>query len=307
MGNDYTRSGLTTVAVVNSPNYPITPEPMAPIRERKLSGLLLALGFCVAFSIPLLVVTLLHRDSSYRLNNLDNEKVWKADIPNPFKVNRSGQYLSIPNHFSLEPQLDKDFFLVTWMKLRSIPDSKDRSIFLLKYDGEAKARPGYGLALSGDGQTVHPEVYWRDEQGRGGWLTFPDIPVISDVWCMLALSFREGRYLGLHSALGIGEKPEVKLLGGYDLQGMSLPKSSNEMLIGAPQHSSFSGELGPVGIFSKPRLSASLIDLVKAFSRSPGELPTYIDKEDVGIWMGSGQIDEGPNKLAVTVIQPQRQ
>ena len=57
-------------------------------------------------------------------------------FPRAIGIRGAGSYIKIPSTDNLNPQVGKDFLVSIWLKPRSIPEPKERQIFLLKYDGE---------------------------------------------------------------------------------------------------------------------------------------------------------------------------
>ncbi len=211
-------------------------------------------------------------------------------------VTRSGTVLSVAHHTLLNPSTS-DFMLFVWFKLRSEMAPEERSTFLGKYDPKRENPEGYALALIGGADGVRPHVYWQNRPGKGRWFAFASTHIIPDRWYLMAVTFRAGRYLGVHIAPQDPEaSPEV--LGGYDLDGEVIPASSANLSIGAFKRSQFRGEVGPFGIFQDIDISKDASTILKRIARDPSYASEPVEERQVALWASPIE-DLGPLHLTI--------
>jgi hypothetical protein len=139
-------------------------------------------------------------------------------------------------------------------------------------------------------------VYWRDEHGHGDWYSFAPLQMSQRSWMMVAVSFRESRYLGVHAA-DLSPGAPVQLLGGYDLEDGGLPTNAADLVVGALGSSPFRGRIGPVGVISKAGLSNELVDLLQEI-RVARDCAPPAEAASVRLFI-SGAIDHSASKLRV--------
>jgi hypothetical protein len=94
----------------------------------------------------------------------------------------------------------------------------------------------------------------------------------------------------------------VEVLGGYDLQGVSAPRTKSDLLLGSFSANQFLGSIGRVGVFQGPDLSDNIPKILTAMAADPSSVPDLIDRSDVVLW-SSPKVDGGPRNLSVTVPQ----
>ena len=166
----------------------------------------------------------------------------------------------------------------------------------MKYDLESKSKSGFGLSLSKIEGSIHPQVYWQDNDSKGGWHIFKNIDIHLKRWNLFVVSFRNNKFLGLHNSQLLNDKEMLSLnldnenqhkietitldkvnfhpitnnLGGYNLESVGLPNSSAPLVIGSPFNSSFRGKIGPFGFYSSENLTKDLNKIVKTISKNPG-------------------------------------
>lgn len=216
-------------------------------------------------------------------------------------VSSAGAGVRVEHDERLNPSADDDQLYFLWFKLRKSIADGDRMALLGKFDVSAKVRPGYALTLVGGPDGVHPEVYWQDEVGGGKWYPFTTTPIRAKEWYLLAVSFRAGRYLGMHlmpyERVRGGAK-RAQLLGGYDLQPPVVAQSRVDLVVGAYGVSRFRGRIGPFGVLRSPSLSEDLAGLITRVARSPGRIPDDLGQVQVALW-ATPVSDIGPHRLRI--------
>lgn len=212
-------------------------------------------------------------------------------------VTRSGTVLSVAHHPLLNPS-QSDFMLFVWFKLRSEMDPEERSTFLGKYDPKRENPEGYALALIGGADGVRPHVYWQNGTGKGRWFAFASTHIIPERWYVMAVTFRAGRYLGVHIApQGPEASPEV--LGGYDLDGEVIPASTASLSIGAFKRSQFRGQVGPFGVFQDIDISKDASSILKRIARDPSFASEPVEERQIALWASPVE-DLGPLHLTIS-------
>lgn len=275
------------------------------LENRIIFALLLALIFTISFAIPLFCAVQVGGvwfDSDVS-RSYAKEKTDRL-FPNARVIGGPNTFLSVSHADDLQPIAGRDFLLTAWFKLRRLPALDERWIVLSKYDGESKVRNGYALALARDGDLVRPELYWRSAEGKGTWLRFSELDIDSKEWFMLAISFRQDSFLGMHAvtpAVDGREAAKVVLLGGYQLNEMAA--GSNEpLLVGSFNVGKFRGMIGPLGIFTPRDLSERLGEILNAAAAAPPAVPDELSLDEVRLWIADGQKDESGTPHSVRFV-----
>jgi hypothetical protein len=260
----------------------------------------LAIWFAVAFGLSYLLVVacgslLVRKESSLALESDDGGR--DTVVQDALVVANGGTALRVAHHSALNPSGKDDFLFYIWFKLRKPLVDGERAVFVAKFDPDSKIRPGYSMSLVGGPDGVRPHIYWQSEQGQGRWYPFASTQLRAKEWYVLAVSFREERYLGVHLMMhNGGKKPEV--LGGYDLEQQVIPENQADLLVGAFGVSKFRGRIGPFGVIRRPGMTKDVATFVAEMSKEPGILPSEISSSDA-VLAASPKQDSGPLKLVI--------
>jgi hypothetical protein len=267
-------------------------------REFKLgpSALIVAGVFLLCFSIPFLITVQFGRSLFGFIEETELEPDPEDVFPASFRVGRPGDVLRVAHDVGITPRQGDDFLFWIWVRMRSPLEPGQRAAVVGKYDPKSKQRIGFSLAFERDLDGVRPMVYWRDEQGRGDWYSFAPLQMSQRSWVMVAVSFRESRYLGVHAA-ELSPGAPIQLLGGYELEGGGLPTNSSDLVLGAFGTSPFRGRIGPVGVISKAGLSDHLVDLLQEI-RVARDCAPPAESNFVRLFL-SGALDHSAAKLRV--------
>jgi hypothetical protein len=214
--------------------------------------------------------------TSSKTNEANQDR--RAKVPVVVAVGGSAHRWTVPSSEERNPTPSEDFLFFLWVKLSRTPTDSVRAIAAMKFDETSPDRQGFAIALSRSGGGIRPEVYWKDASARGGWYPFPEVGVSPHRWTLLALSYRSGKFLGLHSLVRDDEGGQkVSELGGH-LVSAPPPQSTKPIIIGsATSTSSFRGKIGPVGIISGRGLAEHISDILAAIDRNPGLAPPVPD------------------------------
>lgn len=225
-------------------------------------------------------------------------------FPESFRIGSGSPFFSVKDGDVLNPSLSNDFLLITWVRLNQMPRLGKRTILFSKFDVQGPGRPGYAVALFRDSNGVRPMVFWQSSKKPGRWLSFAEMRFRPQHWMMLALSFHDHKYLGLHGALIVdGEEPSVELYGGYEFNSTALPDAKSDFRIGSISENSFRGQVGAVLAMQRAELTADLREILSDALRYPLRLPGSVRERDLLFWCLDGTRDLGPGKLEVV---PQR-
>ena len=103
---------------------------------------------------------------------------------------------------------------------------------------------------------------------------------------MLALAFRHGSVISLHTATRLDpqEQPKLKLLGAYSFPEPIVPDSNAALLIGGSRLGGFIGRAGPIAIFSRYKLAPRVERVLSEIIEAPSEFPSELSLQDALLW-----------------------
>jgi len=268
--------------------------------ERPHSRLIVSLGFLGSFIAAYFIFSFIAsfwvpRGSSSLVvqENPDGDDVFTEALV----VKGPANAIRIADAPGLNPQATSDFIFFLWFKLREPLGKEERVYIMGKYDPTSKDRVGYGIALAGGPDGVRPQVYWQAATGQGKWYTFAAAQLKPQQWYLLAFSFRDHKYLGVHlNPLGSDAKP--KLLGGYTVDSPDLPTSTADLVVGAFGSTFFKGRIGPLGILQTNAFSEDIGGLLQTLVDEPLKLPSAVSAQEVALW-ASPRKDRGPQALKI--------
>lgn len=274
------------------------------------SGMLAPLGllgvYLLSFLLP--VIFALKAANFYLARQTTSETIIDV-FAHSLRIGAQGSYRRVSHNPALNPEPGADFLMAGWFKLNRFPERGQRVLLFSKFDVQSESREGFGVGISRDLDQLRPVVYWRDSKGKGGWYPFSEIEIPPQAWILVALSFRNDRYLGLHAATLVpGEKPKMQLLGGYDLNEGIMPVNTADLVSGASGQNAFRGEVGPAFVFSGSGLSDDFRTLLKDITRNPGEIPAGVRDDALKLALADSisHEDQGPLKVAVEFVGAQR-
>jgi hypothetical protein len=215
--------------------------------------------------------------------------------------------ISLTSHFvrvrhaaNLQPAADKDFLVSAWFRLRTLPREGERILLFRKFNGADPEPSGYGLALTRVNQVLRPAVYWQHRRGGKNWYLFSEVKLMPQSWFLVALSLRDQRFLGLHVATTYeGEKANVQLAGGYQIDPQQLPASASDLALGTFFTKGTTGSVGPIGIAAPSKLTGDVKGLVRDMARTPGQMPDSIQASDWVLWIEDQSGDQSAQQQKV--------
>lgn len=262
--------------------------------------ILLGLLFLLSFSLPVVFAV---KAAGFFLRGDGDDSDGEDRFPDAQTISLPGTFLRVRPSTGLDPVADKDFLFVGWFKLKKLPEVGQKVVVFTKNDQDGKKQGGYSIAISRDADAFRPVVYWKDSRGNGGIYPFASMSILSRKWFMLALSFREKRFLGVHGALLDGvQKPKVKLLGGYEVEDGILPTNGGDLQIGAMNQNVFRGQIGPFGIFMKQGMSDQLPAILDNFIKSPEDTDRRFTSNEIVLWSPGSLEDRGPERRTIELV-----
>ena len=294
-------------------------------KDEKLYFVFLVFLFIVSFAIPIIFAVSISGSSSEIFSALikgkknelspglegSEKEVQEKDtvFPNAINISSPNSYISVASNPSLEASSGKDFIFSIWLKFKRLPGAGESVVIFSKYDERSASRKGYSFSLTNEqenGRDAYvPSIYWRDDK-NGTWFTFPKMELETKTWTLFVISVREGKYLGLHSAIKKDKDDsfsEIKLLGGYELNNLILPQTKTDLEIGAFNSGKFRGAIGPVGIFNSQPVTKDLDEILKSLKDDPREIPDFFLSEEVGLWLSDGSTDSGDAENKISIIK----
>lgn len=204
----------------------------------------------------------------------------------PITLQTIGSHLRIADKNSLNPKAGEDFLFNVWFSLKSLPQAGERTMIFEMLEGEGQGRFGYALGLVREGRAIFPLVFWRDQDGRGGWYQFTELEIAPKRWTNLSLTFHDDHKLGVHGAVYQAQRYHRELYGGYELSAEVIPQPKSDLRIGAFKSSRFIGDLGSVTILSGKKLSAKFRSLFKQLVEYP-ETPPSVDENTLKLFLSA--------------------
>ncbi len=264
-------------------------------KDRNYFALLIAL-FAVAFLIPILFITSFFSGSRSTLPTQESEV--DAFFSHATSISAAPSFLRVKKSAHLSPIVGEDFLLTVWFRLKKFPQPGEQVGFIAKIDASDRSRRGYTIGLTREERDLRPFVTWRNAEGEGRYQLFSEVALLPRQWYMLALSFVDDSFLGIHLGHIEGEGEIVlEPLGGYEMEEDIRPDSDSDLVLGAQRNGRFRGLLGPFGVFSGEDLGENLEGTLREMLEHPLSLPESIEMEHVLLWSVDGVQDLSENKL----------
>jgi len=261
------------------------------------SSIVIGSLFVVSFLAPLGGGYLLHQFWATE----PSASVEDEQVGTPLSVRAGRAFVRIAHQEGLNPEPTKDFLLTAWYRPRELPSGKDRVTLFTKHNDNSRAKEGITAVLTAESEGYKVSVSWKDKSGKGRLYQFSNVPLIAQTWFMIGVSLHEGRYLGLHTVTLLpGRKPEVKLVGGYDMTVEIYPDSTNDLIFGAQRSGQFRGQIGPVGIFQGKRIGQELTKTLKFIAAEPSAVPENLTAKEVRFFTADFVQNKGLVKAVIT-------
>ena len=205
-----------------------------------------------------------------RVGAEDNADDGGAELPD--QRPGAGFFASIASGSEMDPIAGKGFLLSVLVRIDQLPNNDQRQKIVSKFV-ETQPLVGWSLALRRYNGIVRPEVYYRGNNGKGGWYPFEQVQIDPNAWYNVSLIVNPGDWMvlfwepaipGAENVLGDMQggserqalvdavaadngKKTVVFLGGHDLKDVEPPATSADLLFGAKRAKGiFYGEVGAV-------------------------------------------------------------
>lgn len=277
--------------------------------------------FLAPIALSVSVVSFLSgRSPEAELVFLDQSPPHDDSVPNPADVAPRGEGGDRGTSFAfvkgegLDPEEDELFLVSFMLRFDTLPLVGKRNNIVAKYERDRQPYPGWAVAVHRLSTSVRPEVYWRGEDGKGGWLTFADVEFLPNRWYAMSVVARPGKMIsvyiqalaphdhaGARSASGwvqVGDVLEplgdVIFAGGHDISGLQTPRTVSDLQVGAKARgkTAFRGDIAHLLISTPTELSLSIDNLRTALSGGPLTIRRLFAADDVQLWIGDSGRDE---------------
>ena len=224
-------------------------------------------------------------------------------------------YVSVSNDPALDPREDEIFLLAILLKVEDLPKAGKREKVIYKYDSSTPPYAGWALALHRMSTSLRPEVYWRDDAGKGGWFSFDEFNLVKGAWHRFYLFAQAGEFLSLYverldkssvysTNIKDGKKKlsETIFLGGFEISDVSLPNNSGDLFLRATngRSRSFRTEISEVIIANVLKVPSSSKKVTKLLSKGTKKVVEYIGLEQIELWLDRSGQDLSSRKRLVT-------
>ena len=242
----------------------------------------------VAFFLP--------RDSSVEASHLADTAV----------LTGLRSYVRVHHSSALDPTPQQDLVVIGWYRLKKLPKEGEKLFLFSKFDPRQEAQSGYAVALTREGGTIRPAVYWRNPAGKGGWFSFAEVDLKPSKWFAVVLSFYSGRYLGLHLRVEQKEPsqlPDMQLAGGFELDEDIYPQSRSNLIIGSwGGGAEFHGRVGAFCMLQMENLNEGLDNILTAVSLNPDESVARLESESMSFCTLDTKTDISETRHAIELI-----
>jgi len=221
---------------------------------------------------------------------------------------------------ALDPASGENFLISFLVRIERFPPPKERVNLVAKYRGDMSPFPGWAISFFRRKNSLRPELYWRCQDGKGGWLSFDRLAVQPSRFYAVTLLGRPEKFVGVYlqdvdqqisiiqnsvqpqqnlqrrddEGTDAQEPTEVMYLGSYDTSEICIPQTDAGLLIGSPKTNNFvlEGNLGLL-LFASPRQIPETPDDMKKFlSGGPLALVKKLKSDEINLWISGRGRDE---------------
>lgn len=237
-----------------------------------------------------------------------------GDGPVMFAIRKGGSYLELPQSGAFDPQPGRPFVVSTLFRLRWLPDRGVRNSLVLNYNPFEYPNSGWAIGMQRFQTSFRIEVYWKDENNKGGWYTLESTKLNARRWYVLTLVVYPEKVLAVYlspykvtkdgaSDLSSGD---IQYLGAVSVESLGLPRSTFKTRVGAAKSSSeaFRGEIAGLIISSPERLPRKREEVGTLISQLFN--PSENSSEVISALKGAASIylDRSPRDLSASKIEP---
>jgi len=206
--------------------------------------------------------------------------------------------VSIASRDNLDPSPENNFLVSFYVRLEQLPEVGARQHLIGKYAYKIPYE-GWAVGLRRLATSVRPEVYWRGQDGSGGWFSFDEMVFEKNEWYAFTVAAKPGEYLNLFyqrvpggaaaTTAGIANENPVVFAGGQDLASVVTPKTEDDFKLGIknPKTLRFSGEIREVLVSYPKRLPKSFEKFPAFIAGGAVGIVTQLKEEEVNLWSAS--------------------
>jgi len=207
--------------------------------------------------------------------------------------------IEVQNSVDLDPQPGKIFVVSFKLYLQRLPKIGVRQNIFSKYSAKVLPYEGWAIALQRYSTSVRPEVYLRDQDGRGGWHTFDTIELKSQTWYSMTMVVKAGDFVRLYFGAPDNVPSDSltvpqSFVGGASLKGFNLEASKSNLFIGATNagRKGFRGRISSVLVATLPEKTIFDKKLENLFATSSANIVAALAQEDIKLWIDKASKDE---------------
>lgn len=233
------------------------------------------------------------------------------DVP---ETASDAKLLSIESTPQLDPTRGQVFVVSLELRFERLPGSDFRQNIAAKYQATSSPYAGWAIAVHKFRTALRPEIYWKDGEGLGGWLSFNDYNFVPNQSYAITLLAKAGEFINLYveelsepidsvdGASGINIEPKsdasrigVQFLGGHNANNVALPRSSAALLVGSMNYGekAFRGDVSSVLVGTIPEFPGKYgTDAKKLLAGGPVQLINRLKQEQVELFISASGVDE---------------
>ena len=216
-------------------------------------------------------------------------------------VEPSSEFREMGSSPQLNPSENRLFIVAAVVRLSDFPHRNERQRVFYKYSAETNPYPGWAFAIHRSASSIRPQVYWQGLSGKGGWLTFAEVPLSSGGWYSFALVAQGGEFVSLYwqkltqveDGTFVADSP-VRFCGGFEISDVGLASSEDPLYIApAPSSQSAGVQLSEM-LVAKPNIRRpSMQEVVKLLDGGVGAIAGRIKQQDLGLLLPGADMQGG--------------
>ncbi len=255
------------------------------------------LGFIapVVISLGLSSVLYSHQVSARSLarESASPESIANQDSRTEFEE-RTSSSISVPSRVTFDPAAERDFLVSFIVSLERLPNEGQRQHLVGKYTNRAPYE-GWAVGVRKLTTSLRPEVYWRGQDGSGGWMSFDEAKLKPQTPYALTLVARPGQFAALfyqelqaNSDGGFDSVGKPTYAGAQELLGVRTPKTEAPLNVGIrlPHTDRFLGEISRLLISYPTNLPRKFDQMDPLISGGPAAVEASLDKAEINFSLG---------------------
>ena len=235
-------------------------------------------------------------------------------VPDVPETASDAKLFSIESTPLLDPSRGQVFVVSLELTFERIPSSDFRQNIAAKYQATSSPYAGWAIAVHKFRTALRPEIYWKDSDGLGGWLSFNDYNFVPGTTYAITLLAKAGEFLNLYveelsgpehaldeasgdniEPKGEGSSLGVQFLGGHDASKVAIPNSSAALLVGSMNYGekAYRGDVSAVLVGTVAEFPGKYAaDAKKLLAGGPVQLINRLKQEQVELFISASGVDE---------------